>query len=288
VHPVKLQDFAPGRQFDIVICENWLGSLPSETELIGSLAELTAPDGVMVMTVVPEAGFFANIMRHCMAVRLDDPTETFETRTHRLVEVFGPHLATMAAMTRSHEDWVRDCLLNPHYLHVALPLETALVAVGPDLQALATQPVFRSDWRWFKQLSGGARAFSERLLADYQRNLHNLIDHRQTFAPREGPENEALAGAFAELYRAALAWREAYVVDDSGRERPARVALGTCLSAIERELAPVAPALAQAVAEIAALWSPDRLDGRAISAAPLFGPLFGRETLYLSLWKPRD
>ena len=110
--PHTLQQFEPDRRFDIVICENWLGALPHDVALTRKLASLVAPCGVLVVTVVPLSGFFPNIMRKLLALRIGSRFRDFEQRTAVLVEVFGPHLSTMASMTRSHRDWVHDCMMN--------------------------------------------------------------------------------------------------------------------------------------------------------------------------------
>src|SRR6188472_1033181 len=62
IHPVRLEEFEPEEPFDVVLCENWLGNLPHERRLIGKLASLVGPGGVMILTIVPYVGFFPNVM----------------------------------------------------------------------------------------------------------------------------------------------------------------------------------------------------------------------------------
>jgi 2-polyprenyl-3-methyl-5-hydroxy-6-metoxy-1,4-benzoquinol methylase len=282
-----LQKFAPGRQFDVVICENWLGGLPHEVVLIQKLASLVAPGGVMVLTIVPLAGFFANVMRKLLALRIAPAGLDFEARTAILVEVFGPHLATIPHMTRTHRDWVQDCMLNPHYLNVGLPLETVLGAIGGDLEALATCPRFANDWRWFKGLAGANRRFNEVLTEASSANLHTLVDHRSTYQPRSAAENQALHVAFGAVHALARSWQAAFAAAE-----------GTCLSALTAQIAArlrqievnlhtVDSELAAAVAELEALWSKSAPTQAEVRDMPNFGPLFGRETVYLSLTRPR-
>ena len=133
LHAKTFQAFEAGRQYDIVLCENWLGALPGELDLVAKLASLVAPGGALVLTMVPLSGFFPNIMRKLLALRLIDRSKSFDEQTRALIDVFGPHLATMPAMTRSHRDWVHDCMLNPHYLNVALPLDTILETIGGEI-----------------------------------------------------------------------------------------------------------------------------------------------------------
>lgn len=286
IHATRLEEFEPGRRFDIVLCENWLGALPGEVALIKKLASLIAPGGVMVLTVVPLAGFFPNVMRKLLALRITPPGLDFEARTSHLVGVFGPHLATMASMTRSHRDWVHDCMINPHYLNVALPLETVFGAVGNELEALATFPRFAMDWRWFKGLTGQNRRFNASLVEAEARNLPSFLDYRLTFPERTGDTDLELSGAFAEIHRQAVAWQQAFEANN-----PAEIALLTAgisktLMRIEQGLKSIDLRLSEAVGELAVVWRSPAPTAAQVRDMPAFSGLFGRETVYLSLTRP--
>src|SRR5262249_48579804 len=154
LHHVRFESFKSDTLYDIAICENWLGSLPHEIDLVRKLASLVAPGGVLVMTFTPSSGLFSNIMRRLLSLRVADPALGFQEQTSRLIEVYQPQLATIANMTRSTRDWVQDCMLNPHYFNIVIPLDTLLDAIGDQMEVLATFPRFTLDWRWFKTLSG--------------------------------------------------------------------------------------------------------------------------------------
>lgn len=283
VHPVRFEEFSPGTFYDVVLCENWLGSLPNEIRLIEKLATLVAPGGVLVLTSVPLSGFFSNIMRKLLALRVVDPFASFEERTARLVAVFGPHLATMKNMTRSHRDWVHDCMLNPHYLHVALPLETLVNTVGAELEVLATLPRFATDWRWFKGLCGDDREFNSHTLAAFQANAHNFIDYRRMLPPQ--PTNRSLADLFQRFYEAALDWQTAFM---AGKETSRSAEeIGATLNKISTELIEVDGNIARAVTEVAERWAEHPLRPERVRDMSYFGPLFGRETVYVSFTRPR-
>ena len=282
LHPQRLEEFSPRTLYDIVLCENWLGSLPNEILLIKKLATLVAPGGVLVLTSVPLSGFFANIIRKLLALRVVDPLASFEERTGQLVAVFGPHLATIKNMTRSHRDWVHDCMLNPHYLNVALPLETIVQAVGNDLEMLATFPRFSEDWRWFKGLHGKKRRFNEHMLAAFQANTHNFIDYRRMLPSQPV---RALPDLFRHFYNAALGWQAAF--SESKDVSRAAADIGSLLNDISAHLLAVDGELARAVNEVAALWAEQPLMPDKVRDMKYFGPLFGRETVYVSFTRPR-
>jgi 2-polyprenyl-3-methyl-5-hydroxy-6-metoxy-1,4-benzoquinol methylase len=281
LHPAMLQEFEPDGSYDIVICENWLGGLPDEVALIARLAGFLAPGGVLVVTTVPLAGFFANVMRRALARRLAAPDDDFERQTGRLVAAFGPHLATMKAMTRSHRDWVQDCMINPHYLHVALSIERVLEAAGGGCEVLATFPRFAADWRWFKTLVGSERRFNAHLVDQQRCNALSFVDHRSVRDPIAPTAAAALDEALGRLYRAVVAF-------DAVPTEAASAAVAAALDEVRATLSPLAPDLAPALDELAAIWSRPRLAVEDVAGMTGFGPLFGRETVYVSLTRARE
>jgi 2-polyprenyl-3-methyl-5-hydroxy-6-metoxy-1,4-benzoquinol methylase len=283
LHTTRFEDFAANASYDIVLCENWLGSLPHEIALIRKLASLVAPGGVLVLTAVPLSGFFPNVMRKLLALRAVNVAAPFEVQVAQLAEMFGPHLATIANMTRSHEDWVKDCLLNPHYLNVALPLETVVEAVGAEMEILATFPRFTADWRWFKSLAGEGRNFNALTLEACRRNTHNFIDYRSLFPARPAASNAKLESAFAEFHRSALAWQKAFDASDDGARSKLDADIGARLDALAVMMGDIDRGLAEAVTEAASVWRQPTITADSIRNMRKFGGLFGRETVYMSL-----
>ena len=283
IHGVRLEEFDPASRFDVVLCENWLGGLPDEIALIRKLAALVAPGGVLVLTIVPLSGFFPNLMRKLLSLRAVSPTLDFDTKTRLLVEAFRPHLCTIANMTRSHRDWVHDCLLNPHYLNVALPLEDALHAVGAEMEALATFPRLGSDWRWFKALTGADRQFNENLVRAFRRNIHNFLDYRRVWPERTLEANASLDGTCQALHKVAVAWHSAFRAADGGTLKDLSADIGRLLRALSGEFAEIDDELGGAVSELLDLWNAPEVTIPMIAKMRTFRTLFGRETVYLSL-----
>lgn len=275
----EFERFEPDTLYDIVLCENWLGSLPSERALIRKLSSLVDTGGAMVLTIVPPSGFAPNVLRRLFALRLMDPGGDFAARTSELSDVFASHLATIPGMTRSVEHWVQDCVLNPHYLNVVLSLDTVLEDIGDGMEALGSSPRFATDWRWFKAQLGDGRDFNGVLLRAYYENLHNFVDYRRVYPPREADENRELGRHCEALQQAALAFQTAMAGKDIA-EPSTRVLQATL--GIAAELAKVDPALGQAFREAGALFKQERVTAQAVRGLSTFGPLFGRETIYVA------
>lgn len=287
LNPIQFEAFEPQTAYDVVLCENWLGSVPNEIAMLRKLTSLVSPGGVLVLTFVPPCGFFPNIMRKLIALRILDRSLSFADQTEQLVEVFSQHLSSITHMTRGHRDWVHDTMLNPHYLTIALPLETVIDAIGDDMEVLTTFPRFTPDWRWFKSLVGRERCFNAHLLNAYRENLHNFIDYRKVWPPRSACANIRLDAAIQAIHQGALRWQtEAGAAnDDTLHASVKRVA--DQLSVVRTEFAQISEELSVAIDELRSLWQHPRIDTSVVRHMRDFGALFGRETIYISFTRRR-
>lgn len=281
LHEVTLQNFTPDGLYDLVLCENWLGALPDERELIKKLASMVSVGGAMVMTFVPHSGFMPNVLRKLMADKIAPSDMDFEAKTELFVRAFAPHLETIKSMTRSHVDWVRDCMINPHYLNVALPLDAVLADIGADMEILGSSPMFNSDWRWFKSLHGDARKFNEGFRDSYIANSHNFVDYRQVYAPRTAAENSKLETVCGDLHEAAVAL-EKHLVQGGGWNGDAASRVLQLIEDAAHELSAVSLHFSDALKEAGDALASDGLDADAVARQKHFNALFGRETVYIS------
>lgn len=285
VLPHMLQDFNPDNQFDIVICENWLGARQDEVDLIRKLASLVSVGGILVITAVPIAGFFPNIMRRLLALRIAPEDMEFEERTSLLVNAFGSHLDTIEHMTRSHRDWVHDCMMNPHYLNVALPFETIIEAIGSDMEVMSTYPRFANEWRWFKSLSRQSREFNERLVRAQAGNLCNFLDYRREFAAGKADVSDDIVDTLNKIHRLALNWEVANSRGDRDEVLTISKEISSLLHEVEERISAADTDIGKAIAELREIWAREKLLPEDIRNMAQFKYIFGRETVYMSMVK---
>jgi len=282
VEPKLFQDFSSSEPFDIVICENWLGHLPDDRALVRKLGQLVAPGGALVMTMMPMPGFIANVIRKIMADLIVRNETDFATRGRVLADAFGPHLATITGMTRSHASWIADCMLNPHFLNVVIPPAVIVEELGEELDVLSTNPVFQTDWRWFKTLHGDNRRFNDSFLESYLRNSHNFIDYQHTYPPRSIEDNRRIEQAALAVHNAGLEI-EKQLNEGGNRSGTHLLEFAESVGHFAASIADLDPDLGRAFSEAkGALAKPD-LSAHDIAGLKLFGPIFGRETVYVSL-----
>lgn len=278
-----LQQFSPGRDYDLVVCENWLGHSAEERALLRKLGTLVADNGLLVVTVVVPAGFLANLLRKALTCRLDDPAAPFADRTAALSEAFAPHLRTIPAMTRSVTDWVHDCMLNPAYYGVMLTLPMVVEDLGARFDLLGSSPRFAADWRWFKALAGAGREFNRHFLGEYDRQQHNFFDYRKELPPRDPARNRALDAAVWEVAGAVSALEVSVHAGRPGGDLPARVEAG--VGRVREAVSDLPAEWTAALDEFLAAFRSPTLTPARVAGMSAFAPLFGRETAYVSLEK---
>ena len=191
----RFEEYEPEELFDVVVCENWLGSSDHERRLLAKLGRMVADGGLLLVTTVSPVGMLPNLLRRSLARKLVLPESPFAASTSVLSRAFGPHLRTLAAMTRGVTDWVQDNMLNPAYFGIQLTVPMVLSDFASDFEVLGSSPRFAADWRWFKGLCGPDRDFNRHVLTEYRSGLHNFFDHRTVLPARDLARNAEFEAA---------------------------------------------------------------------------------------------
>ena len=278
--PSMLEDYSPRENFDIVICENWLGTSEHELSLLQKLSELVASDGILVVTTVSPIGFVPNLLRRFLAAYAAPVNEGFKERTNALVNTFGAHLDTLKSMTRNKIDWVQDNMINPAYFGLCLSVSQVIAQLGDRFDVIGSSPSFAEDWRWFKSLHGTNRQFNRNFLSEYWSKAHNFLDHREAITVRDGALNIELEKKALALLQAIELHEEAHVNhgDIANCANHVAAKLDEFLNFVPAHL----NAARQSLNEIKNLIISGAL-GASLPELVDFPALFGRETAYLSL-----
>ena len=285
--PVTLEDYSTDELFDVVICEGWLGSSDHERSLIRTLADRVALGGMMILTALSIVGWLSNLVRYCLIQKLlaDKPCE-YDSQVALVLEALSPHLQTIPGMTRRHEDWVKDNMVNTTYLDQGLTLEMILHEVSPrGFTVLGASPGFITEWRWFKQLVGDGIRTNENALECYERSTHNFLDYRRTFGERAPALNRQLNELSVVLLEA-LSGSKAKASCDLTPTYFRGIA--RILRKIGKNLKSVAADLSAAVDEAIQILNAPEVTTSEIAAMKKYKAWFGRETLYFSFIRARD
>ncbi len=276
VLPLKVEDFKPQSNFDIVICENWLGSSNDEINLLNRISDYVSSNGILIITILSIVGWLPNLFRHLLLNSLLDSYKIKLSYTDKFeiaLSAFEKHLATLSSMTRSREDWIRDNMINPTYLDQGLTLELVLKNLQSNgFSVLGTAPQFYSEWRWFKQLD--LDPVSKNIAALNAQDLNNFMFLDYRFTQNNSPGNN-FDGKKFEL-----------ICKDILLSMQLNLNKKIMLKKIS-ELNPIFqrffPNLSSSLTEVLLLLSQDCITIEDIASMKNFKNWFGRETLYLSL-----
>ncbi|WP_420244929.1 hypothetical protein [Roseiterribacter gracilis] len=276
--PLMLQAYDPATAFDVVICESWLGNSSEEIALLAKLGGFVRLGGALVVTAQSPLGLMPNLIRKSLGLRLVAGETDFDRRRDLLVEAYGPHLATMKAMSRPHGDWVLDNPLNPAYCGIALSMMDVLDTLGAEFAVLSSAPRFADEWRWYKSLEVSPDDNAQFRDA-YNRNLHNFVDHLAAPWERDPALNvasEALARTLVEAVRR----HERGDVHDVAEVLAA-------YDAVIASLADLDQGTLDGLHEARRLLADPKTTIQQVAESSDYGRLFGRELQYFSLTRER-
>lgn len=280
----KLEDFQPDRRWDVVLCENWLGSSAHERALLRKLGSFVLRHGVLVVTAVSPIGIAPNMIRRALAAKISPPGMSFDNRTDLLIEAFAPHLATIDSMTRSAADWVHDNLMNPAYFDLCLTVPMIFEEIGADFQIIGSNPVFSQDWRWFKSLYGEGRRFNAHFLSQYWSACHGFIDYKSVLPSRLGAANQVIENAALNLIGLVQDYENSLTAATSVDATSMEVPLLEGVSDLMTAAVGVFPdSVTESLREAAALLAKPSVTVQEVACMKTFYTLFGRETIYVSL-----
>ena len=268
----KLEDYDPDNIFDIVICEGWLGSAPHEHDMLAKLGSMVAPGGVLCVSLVSPIGLLANILRRLLAASVISGKDSVY-HVSLLKRAFATHLNTLADMSRPHEDWVIDNMINPAWYGVCLTPAMTVDVLGDTFDHYGFSPRMISDWRWYKSLYGENRNFNARFLDSFYSTAHNLLDYRDQSDLQDSSLNQQLEVACFDFLKQVMAFE----FENAG--------IDSVLSAIDTlrpMLETVSPDMERALVETQTLITRPSLSPADVCTMKHLTPLFGREMMYAS------
>ena len=272
-----VEDYDTTDRFDIVLCEGMLAlaGVKDPSALLRTVAKFVAPGGVLVITCIDAISDFPETLRRLFGQLSITPADALEKQAATMVAMFGPHLASLKGMSRPHDDWVIDNLINPASIGPYLPIPEAIAAIEGDFEFFASSPHFATDWRWYKSLAPQTTEYNKRGIEQYWQNAHSLFDHRRTFAPRD-------AAANMDLYKQCDETRALVREYEAKRDTAVIAKVRERLVTIERSVRTFSADVADALKDAHDLLATVPPDPKAVAASTHFGPWFGRGQQYLS------
>jgi hypothetical protein len=275
--PQCVEDLKSDKQYDIAICEGWLGGIDDyEKSMLIKLSSFVKSGGVMLITLYSPIGGMATFLRRLLGYRLITKNDSMEKKINILEKAFSSHLNTMSSMSRSHKHWIQDSLLNPHiYVGISTPRIFTKI-LGEKFVIYQSVPRFATDWRWYKSLHSQQRKFNESFLTEYDKISHCMIDFRMDGVKRSIKKNKELEKFCFDFAMLAKDYEDLGHGEYMSNVEPL---LSKIIRNIESDLTHTAK---NALHEVSALLKKKVVDIDDVAGMSEFPDLFGREQCYLS------
>ena len=271
-------EFRPGNRFEVVFCEGLLAGVPEPESLLRQLVALTDTGGVLVVTSEDYISKLPETLRRLFAWMILGDESSLERQVERLIPVFSPHLKTLKAMSRRHDDWIIDNLLNPASVGRELSMARTIETVSSECTFYSSSPAICKDWRWYKSIDRSNAEYNERAIVEYWENAHNFLDYRQLLPIRNSQKNRS-------LYRLCREIRFATGEYEGTRSPKTLDLLQDKLDEVVDNVKGTSSETTSGLQEACDLLKRSPVDADAIAASEHFGPFFGRGQQYLSFLK---
>lgn len=189
VFPTRYEDFKPEGLYDIVICEGMLPGLMDPLGALEHISKFVNKHGVLIITCIDPVSIVAESFRHLIGQLLIWDCKDFDEMVKKLLPLFSPHLNTLQGMSRSHEDWIIDNIINPAGIGETLSIAEAICELYDKFDIYGSSPHFFRDWRWYKAIYGNSMSFNDLAINQYWEQVHSFIDYRRNFSDRSKEEN---------------------------------------------------------------------------------------------------
>lgn len=268
-----IQEFETEERFDMVMCE---AVIPWQTEpaaMLEHVSRFVVPGGVLVISCNDEVSALVEILRRVQAHAIVDRSLPIQDQVKRLLPVFKNDLDSLAGMSRPHEDWILDQILQP-FIGPVFSVESAIRTLDGTFDVFGTSPRFLVDWTWYKEVPLREESDNQMGVRHFRENLHNLLDYRFTFPPRSEEENMRLFELVGQITDDVLA-------HDRTGDRALLESVHANLDKLISQVEGYAPVTAEGLADFNAGLA-TYLAGGEFPILDTFAPLFGRGMQYLS------
>lgn len=153
VFPCKIEDYETDKKYDFIIAEGFLQNLYNQKEVISKLQDLTADNGVVVITCTDAVCYFIELMKRLVGWALVADITDYDERVEYLTGFFAPQLAELKGVSRSAREWVQDQILDtPNVNGMELSLLQAIDYFSDGFDVLGCSPRMFTDYSWYKDI----------------------------------------------------------------------------------------------------------------------------------------
>ncbi|ADU62973.1 MAG: class I SAM-dependent methyltransferase [Pseudodesulfovibrio sp.] len=269
-----IESFSTDERFDMVMCEGVLPWQKDPESMLRKVAEFVAPGGLLVVSCNNEISALSESLRRLQARLIIDKSLPLLDQAEQLKPVFRQDLESLNGMSRPHQDWILDQILQP-FIGRCLTLENTIAALDDDYNTYCTSPHFLLDWAWYKEVPLRRMPANEFAISTIRRNNHNFLDYRVQLDPREEEGNILLDTLARQITEDGLLFE---TTGETTYLKSVRAKLSE-LVVQARTFSPVTAESLDNFCQGLGAW----LDTGSFPELTAFKPLFGRGQQYISL-----
>ena len=203
-----IEHYEDDRKYELVLCEGLLPLQEDPAGIIRHVAGFLAPGGCLVITCTDSVTYLSELLRRLFSLVLTRPEQSTDEKIAILMPVFSPQLARIEGMSRPHDEYILDNIIQPFSGRRLFGVDEAIDAVSGLLTAYGTSPQYVRDWRWYKKITGPTAQFNDLHREAYRHDQHNFMDSRTPPVERAAEENAELASRCLTIYNAILAYED--------------------------------------------------------------------------------
>ncbi|HEX9060657.1 MAG TPA: class I SAM-dependent methyltransferase [Clostridia bacterium] len=276
IFKTRIEDFDSIIKYDIVLCEGMLPSISNPLETLNIIKRFVKPGGILVITCIDSISGSSENLRNLIGTLLVWELDDINKMLDILVPVFSPHLDTLKGMSRKHSDWVLDNIINPLGIAETLSIANVVENLDNEFEFYSSSPCIFSDWRWYKSIYGETKSLNSTVISQYWQQVHNFLDYRRLYPPREESKNKKL---YYLLDNLRVCIKELKEKKDISLIKQIKV----CINDIVHNLEFISHELALPYSEALELIASNKIDTSIINKCENLKTFFGRGQQYLSL-----
>jgi|TARA_Y100000294_G_scaffold178135_1_gene208134 SAM-dependent methyltransferase len=273
---LEIDNFNSDKFYDLVIAEGWPGGfLEHDRNMLVKIGSFVKHGGMLFIHYFPPIGGMATYLRRLISHRLINNIKKISDKLIILNEAFSTHLSNLSSMTRSHDHWILDSLLNPY---VCVAYNTPLICkeiFDKKFKIYNSVPKFSTDWRWYKSLHGKQEKVNKNFYEDYILINHSMIDYRISNSKRSKNQNLELE-KFCSTF--ALLTKENEQLNLESFLKNVKPTLDNII----KNVSDLSSQLINSLEEANSILQKEKITVENVRNMSDFSSLFGREQCYLS------
>lgn len=177
-------EFESDIAYTLVVAEGCIPHQEFPAKVITHMSKYVANGGVLLFTTIDAISYLSETLRRLVydVLFVGQPrgTLSIEECLPQLLERLSPHLDHLRSMTRRHDDWIIDNVIQPLEYTSLFSIRDAIETLNKSFVFMSSSPAFFINYQWYKDV-GSHRERNAQAINAYYESCINLVDYRSVF-----------------------------------------------------------------------------------------------------------